>query len=246
MLEFEISVRGEADHLLYEGLDRTMLGLRGDRSVVGKLLTEHGFHSGYNGEAFRFARTTSIGEFVVDLLVAPGASRREPPIVEPGLPTLAAPGLAYALLRGAVPLRIVLEGETTRSVDLATVHLDAAFVLKAALAASGVRTRPDLRVVDTVDGVMLAAACLSDSISLGQLRAHARRSDVSMAIRWMRDRFTSAESAESRRVTRHVGSPHGGEWAMDIAARFTCELQPNTSASASRIRRPGIRRGRDD
>ena len=144
MLEFEISVRGEADQLLYEGLpllapvlkelgdgavligglataawltacpvglpvratrdidlgiDRTMLGLRGDRSVVGTLLTEHGFHSGYNGEAFRFAQTTSIGDFVVDLLVAPGASRREPPIIEPGLPTLAAPGLAYALLR---------------------------------------------------------------------------------------------------------------------------------------------------
>jgi hypothetical protein len=154
MLEFEIPVRGEADHLLYEGLP-----------LLAPVLKELG-----------------------DGAVLIG-------------------GLATAAWLTACPVGLPVRA--TRE-----------------------------RVVDTVDGIMLAAACLSDAISLGQLRAHSRRSDVSMAIRWMRDRFTSAESAESRRVTRHVGSPHGGEWAMDVAARFTCELQLNTPASASCIRRP--------
>jgi hypothetical protein len=35
-------------------------------------------------------------------------------------------------------------------------------VLKAALAASGVRSRPAKRITDTADAVMLAAACTDD------------------------------------------------------------------------------------
>ena len=38
------------------GINRAVLGLRGDRAVVGKLLTDHDFWPGYNGEAFRFRR----------------------------------------------------------------------------------------------------------------------------------------------------------------------------------------------
>lgn len=229
------------------GINRAVLGLRGDRAVVGKLLTDHDFRPGYNGEAFRFARATSVGDFVVDVLVAPGASREEPPIIEPGLPTLAAPGLSYALSRGPVPLRLVLDGADRRSVDLTTVHLDAAFVLKAALAASGVRTRPDRRIVDTVDAVMLGAACVSDPASLDQLRTHRRRSDVAAALRWMRERFASAESAAARRVTDYVGSAQGGEWAVDVATRFTTQLEPArppARSSASSRRDQGARPGR--
>jgi hypothetical protein len=123
------------------GIDRAILGLRGDRAIVGKLLRAHGFKPGYAEEAFRFARETPAGVFVVDLLVAPGASRAEPPILEPGLPSLAAPGLAYAMLRGATPLELNLIGDEQRSFALQTVKLDAAFVLKAALTASGARQR---------------------------------------------------------------------------------------------------------
>ncbi len=65
------------------GIDRAILGLRGDRAIVGKLLRAHGFKPGYAEEAFRFARETPAGVFVVDLLVAPGASARTsgPPCV---------------------------------------------------------------------------------------------------------------------------------------------------------------------
>ncbi len=37
--------------------------------------------------------------------------RAQPPIIEPGLPTLAAPGLAYALRRGPVSLQLTFMGE---------------------------------------------------------------------------------------------------------------------------------------
>lgn len=48
------------------------------------------------GETARFSRDTSRGPFVVDLLVERGASKADPPEVERGLPSLAAPGLVYA------------------------------------------------------------------------------------------------------------------------------------------------------
>lgn len=115
------------------------LGLHGNRTLIAGLLRAQGFLPGYNGEAFRFVHETSAGDFVVDLLVAPGASRANLPIVEPGIPTLAAPGLAYALLRGAAPLQLVIGGQTQRAFKLRTTQLDAAFVLKAALVATGVR-----------------------------------------------------------------------------------------------------------
>ncbi len=203
------------------GMDRAALGLRGDRAIVAKLLHEHNFEPGHRGEAFRFSRATPAGEFVVDLLVAPGASRADPPILEPGIPTLAAPGLAYALRRGAAPLELVILGDERRSFRLRTVQLDAAFVLKAALVASGVRQRSDLRTTDTVDAIMLAAACASDDDAMMELSGARRRSDVRSAVRWTSEQFTSPRSAAARRVASHVGSEEGGEWAYAVAQRFS-------------------------
>jgi hypothetical protein len=269
MLRCEISVKSDADRLLYEGLpllmpvldelgegalligglatmawlaarpvglpiratrdvdlgiDRAILGLRGNRAIVGKLLRAHGFKPGYAEEAFRFAHETPAGVFVVDLLVAPGASRAEPPILEPGLPSLAAPGLAYAMLRGATPLELNLVGEKQRSFALQTVKLDAAFVLKAALVASGARQQENKRITDTVDAIMLAAACASDDETMMELSAQRKRSDVRAAVRWIGEQFTSPRSAAARRVTTHVGSEDGGEWASRVAQRFVQKL----------------------
>lgn len=215
------------------GMDRAALGLRGDRAIVAKLLHEHNFEPGHRGEAFRFRRATPAGDFVVDLLVAPGASRADPPILEPGIPTLAAPGLAYALRRGSVPLELVVVGDERRSFRLRTVQLDAAFVLKAALVASGVRQRSDLRTTDTVDAIMLAAACASDDDAMMELNSAGRRSDVRSAVRWTCEQFTSPRSAAARRVSGHVGGEEGGEWAFAVAQRFTRELDLHARVRAA-------------
>jgi hypothetical protein len=138
------------------GIDRRGLRITRDRQVVGPLLRALEFWPGYNEEEFRFARETSAGLFVVDCLVAKGASREQPPIVEPGISSLAAPGLAYALTRGPVPLRIILVAEERRSIELRTCTLDSLFVMKAALTAGGERARRDRQITDTTDAVMLA------------------------------------------------------------------------------------------
>ncbi len=69
---------------------------------------------------------------LVDLFVAKAASRNEPPLLERGIETLAAPGLAYALTRPAVMVELELvDGTGSTVVDLPLPSLDAAFVLKA-------------------------------------------------------------------------------------------------------------------
>jgi hypothetical protein len=48
-------------------------------------------------EGFRFRKRFGDGEaLLVDVFVAKGASRQEPPVLEKGVVTLAAPGLTYA------------------------------------------------------------------------------------------------------------------------------------------------------
>lgn len=202
------------------GINRLALGISRNRAAVKPLLREHGFDPGYADEEFRFARETNAGTLVVDVLVAPGASRQQPPVVEPGLPTLAAPGLAYALLRGPIPLELVLIGQQQRVLHLRTIHLDAAFVMKGALVASGQRTRADRRITDTVDAVMLAAACSTDPSAVAQLAAYRRRSDVKAACGWMASQFTSARSAAPRRVADYTGADEDAEWAVDVARRL--------------------------
>jgi hypothetical protein len=151
-------------------------------------------------------------------------------VIERDLPSLAAPGLAYAIDRGAVPLQLVMLGPETRTFDLFTVHLDAAFVLKATLVASAVRPRRDKRIVDTADAVMLAAACAADSDAMTALAHHGRRSEPKKAISWLADEFKSARSAAARRMAEHTGTEDGAGWAVDTAQRFAAAL---TAAGAT-------------
>lgn len=210
------------------GIDRVALGLKGRRTLVADLLAEHDFQAGYSEEAFRFARETGEGSFVVDLLVAPGASRVQPPIIEPGLPTLAAPGLAYALLRGPVGLQLTLTGDEPTSFRLRTVQLDAAFVLKAALMAAGVRTRYDRRITDTADALMLASACSSDPEATSALASNRKRSDVKAAVAWLRRDFEQKTSAGAHRISRHFDDPSAAEWAVEVTEMFLAALDEAT------------------
>jgi hypothetical protein len=201
------------------GIDRQTLRITKGKRVVGPILQAADFTAGFGGEEFRFVRETSAGDFVVDCLVARGASRQEPPLVETGMNSLAAPGLAYAIGRGPVPLRIVLCGAEPRKVTLSTITLDAAFVMKAALAASGVRTRPDRRVADTADGIMLAAACIDQPDAIAALRSNARRSEVRTAMNWIDKSFGSERAVGPRRFSEYAGA-EADVWALDVARRM--------------------------
>jgi len=89
-----ISPRSTADIDL--GIDRQRLRLTATSERVGPLLTERGYIPLAGEDGFRFEKALEQGSMIVDLLVAKGASRDEPPILEKGIATLAAPGLAYA------------------------------------------------------------------------------------------------------------------------------------------------------
>lgn len=206
------------------GIDRVALGITRSQARIQPLMRQHQFAPGYGNEDFRFARGMDHGTFVVDVLVAPG-SRADPPPLEPGLTTLAAPGLAYAQLRGPIPLELVLAEEDISTFRFWTVHLDAAFVMKAALVASGARTRRDRATTDTVDAVMLAAACLDHGSAIDELGNHPRRSDVKTAVGWLAKSFKTSRSAAAQRVAAHAGATEGADWSVEVAARFVSALE---------------------
>jgi len=132
------------------GIDRKSLRLTATSERVGPLLKQTGYRPLPGEDGFRFEKKLERGSMLVDLFVAKGASRNEPPLLERGIETLAAPGLAYALTRPAVMVELELvDGSGSTVVDLPLPSLDAAFVLKAALVESGVRLRPDRRERDT-------------------------------------------------------------------------------------------------
>jgi hypothetical protein len=228
----DLPVRPTADVDI--GVDRRALRLAGDRRVVGPLLERLEFDPGYQGEPFRYSKQVKgLGLVLVDVMVAPDASRADPPIVERGLETVAAPGLAYAMLRPTVLASTTfVDGEETSPFDLPIPTLDAAFVLKAALAESGVRTRPDRVRSDTVDAFMLAAACLDDTASLTALQDHRARSDVRKSIRWTEEVFRSATAVGSRRVEDHfIDEGYGagmGAWAHQTAKSLLSGLRSST------------------
>ena len=206
------------------GIDRRGLRLTANRSKVAPLLRKAGFESMGGDASFRFVRETPAGEFIVDLLVAPGSSRADPPILEEGLTTFSAPGLAYAILRRPKPLSLTVACEgTEREFRLPIVSLDSAFVMKAVLTASR-RLRPDRRITDTADAVMLAAACANDEEGINALRQHRRRKDVREATRWMASSFETTVTAAARRVERHFqaefGQSGGAAWAVEVSRRF--------------------------
>jgi hypothetical protein len=145
------------------GVHRGALGLTTSSRRVKPLLEQHGFVQHPGEEPFRFACETREGRFSLDLLLPKGASRRDPPLIEAGLDSVAAPGLAYALDRGADRLELTLVAdERSRTFRLPIATLDAMLVMKAGLASAGVRKPQDRRIADTVDAAMLAAACSVD------------------------------------------------------------------------------------
>jgi hypothetical protein len=80
------------------GINKRTLRITGTRRVVGPLLEARQFTPGYGGEPFRYSKDVDEGPIIVDVVVAPGSSRMDPPLVESGLETVSAPGLAYAEL----------------------------------------------------------------------------------------------------------------------------------------------------
>jgi hypothetical protein len=211
------------------GVDRRGLGLTTTSRRIRPLLERHEFTRRPGDEPFRFVRETGEGMFLLDLLLPKGASRRHPPLIEAGLDSVAAPGLAYALGRGADRLDLTLvadEGQRTFRLPIAT--LDAMLVMKAALAGAGVRMQQDRRIADTVDAVMLAAACAADPNSLRALEQHRNRSEPARALRWLAEAFDATDTREARRVERYCRDeydrPDGASWAVGTVARFLDSL----------------------
>jgi hypothetical protein len=219
----ELPIRATRDVDL--GIDRTVLGLTARTRRIRPLLERHGFRRRPQDERFRFVCDTEAGAFLLDLLLPKGASRADPPLIEDGLDTVAAPGLAYALTRGSQRLELTLvdDGSSHRFV-LPIASLDGLLVMKATLVADGTRTGPHRRVVDTADAVMLAAAATGDASCLRELKRHRTRSEPRRALRWLRDSCTDARSAAPRRVERHLldeyGQAGGAAWAVATVTAF--------------------------
>lgn len=220
-----IEPRATAD--LDLGIDKQSLRLFGERRVIGPALRELDFQQKMGDEEFRFSKDIDEGEFLVDLLVPSGSSREEPPLLEAGMPSLAAPGLAYAISRGPVKFQIDFqdpERDSDEHFDLNLPSLDAAFVSKAALVQRGIRKLASRRQRDTVDAVFLAAACLGDEPAIQAITTHKTQSEVKDALRWMKESISSPSSAAARRVHDHfesdLGRSDGGEWAASVALRF--------------------------
>lgn len=213
----DIPARATADVDL--GIDRRGLGITGDQRLVRPLLQEAGFHHRTGDDEFRFVKEIDGQPFVVDLLVPSGSSRKEPPEIEDGLASLAAPGLAFARRRKATPFDLDLGGDQLR---VYLPKLDAAFVLKGSLV--GMRRKPSRHGSDSVDAMFLAAACANDAAAIEALREHRRRADVKAALRWLSGSVSPEGSASSVRVARYLeaeaGIDAGGEWARSVARQL--------------------------
>jgi hypothetical protein len=210
------------------GINRRALGLTSTSRRIQTLLERHGFHRRPDDENFRYRRQTESGEFLLDLLLPKDASRDDPPIIEAGIDSVAAPGLAYAIRRGAARLDLTLvTDEDSHRFTLPIATLDAMLVMKAGLLADGTRAQTDRRITDTFDAVVLAAACTHDHEALRAL-AHAKGREAARAMRWLRSSFPAADALAPRRVERHVASEHGqpggGDWATATVATFLAAL----------------------
>lgn len=109
----DVPARAMADVDL--GADRRALRLSADRRVLAPLLERLEFEPRLGDEEFRFVKQIDGRPFPVDLGVAPGSSRADPPLVEKGMATVAVPGLAFALRRRTVvEVGFVEEGKVGR------------------------------------------------------------------------------------------------------------------------------------
>lgn len=131
---------------------------------------------------------------------------------------------AVTARRGAVPLRVVLNGEQRIEIAMHTVALDAAFDMKAALVAGGLRARADRRITDTTDAVLLAAAAVHPADAVQALHVHRRHGEVKVALRWLAKSFDSPRSAMPRRLADHFADPAAAEWAVDAAAALSAAV----------------------
>jgi hypothetical protein len=225
----DMPVRPTADIDL--GVDRQQLRLAGDRQIVGPLLERFGFEGGYAGEPFRYSKAVDgVGDVLVDVVVPPGSSREDPPLIEKGLESVAAPGLAYAIRRGPTDVNgSFVDGRSQFSFRMPLPTLDSALVLKAALAESGLRTRLDRIRSDSVDSVTLAAACLKTPAAIMALRQQqSTRRDLRKSLRWLYDAFRSPQAIGSRRVEDHFVEeglgPGAGTWAHEVALALRAAL----------------------
>jgi hypothetical protein len=211
------------------GVDRQGLRLTAASTRIQTLLAQSDYHPQAGEETFRFEKQLGDGRtLMVDVLVPKGASREDPPILEKGIATLAAPGLAYAISRRPyfVNARFI-DDDSEVQIELPLPALDAAFVLKGALVASGVRSRPDRRFRDRVDGVMLAAACLEDGAALAALQ-RARGREARKALEWLVGSLDSPTSAVAAAIESHFGAeysiPGGAEWAVGVGERMSLAM----------------------
>jgi len=210
------------------GIDRSGLGLTARSERIRPMLEAQDYRPLPGDEGFRFKKDLGGAPLLVDVFVAKGASREEPPVLEKGVTTLAAPGLAYGLARGPSFVTVeFVDGNDGTELELPLPTLDAAFVMKGALTASGVRARADRRQRDRVDTVMLAAACLGDPAALAALRA-AKGKEPRAALRWMREALADPGTPAARTLERHMADEHaltgGGEWAVGVAERLSRAL----------------------
>ena len=207
------------------GINRVSLTEAGRDLKVRELLIDAGFSPGYGDEPFRFSRDTSKGPFVVDLLIPSGSSREQPPQIEAGLESVEAPGLAYALSRGSIPMDLILGRSEAVRARFNLLQLDAAFVMKAALVASGRRVRQDRRNTDTVDAVMLAAACLTDAEAIQALSTNSARSEPKKALNWLATSFPDPKARAPLQVAGGTGEPSTAAWSVEVASRLTAAVQ---------------------
>lgn len=218
------------------GVDKRGLKLTANSEKLAPLLRELKYEPGAYGEPFRFSKTMENGaEALVDLVVAKGASRHEPPLLEKGISTVAAPGLAYAVSRGPRYATVeFVDGVATAVFELPLPTLDAALVLKGALVASDVRMQADRKERDTVDTVLLAAAAADDREAMVALSAgRAKSSEARRATEWLVRELGSPTGAAARRMAtylrREQGIGEGGEWAAGVAAAFGRALDPDST-----------------
>jgi hypothetical protein len=149
-----------------------------------------------------------------DCLLLAGLTHLRPVIDELSDGALLVGGLATIAWLHASPIDVPVR--TTRD------------VMKAALVAADVRTRPDRPITDTVDAVMLAGAVSSDRAALHELDRYRRHSEPKRALRWLREAFDDERSRAARRVEQHFaheyGTSAGGAWAVATVGAFLAEL----------------------
>ena len=225
----DIPPRATADVDL--GIDRQGLRLSVSDELVKPLLERLDYVPQPGEEGFRFRKTFGEGEaLVVDVFIPKGQSREEPPMLEKDVETLAAPGLAYAMKRGhrLVVVEFV-DGDQVTEVELPMPTLDAAFVLKGALAASGVRGLRERRERDRVDSVMLAAACLEDAEAMAALR-EASNKEAKRAIAWIVRELADEDAAVPLTLGKYLETqfsvPGGAAWSVGIGQRFQDAMKP--------------------